>query len=178
MVNHSSPHRRNIRLPEFDYSQPGDYFVTIVTQDRKPMFGKVVDSDVVLSALGSMVAKLWAAIPEHSPNVEMGIFVVMPNHIHGVISITVEARHAVPLPQGGIERFGKPISGSLPTIVRSFKSASTKKFHEFSEHSGERLWQRGYYDHVIRNEKDYQAIYDYILTNPYNWEKDEEFVNL
>jgi len=91
---------------------------------------------------------------------------------------TVGARHAVPLPQGGIERFGKPISGSFPTIVRSFKSATTLKFHEFSEHSGERLWQRGYYDHIIRNERDYQAIYDYILANPYNWEKDEEFVHL
>ena len=174
-TNHSFPYRRIHRLLEFDYSQPGAYFVTIVTQDRKTLFGQIVDGEVVLNALGRMVSDTWIAIPEHFPNVELGESVIMPNHFHGIISITVGARHAVPQQQGTIERFGKPISGSLPTILRSFKSASTKVFHEFSGHSEEHLWQQSYYEYVIRNERDYLAICEYIIANPVNWEKDEEF---
>ncbi len=122
-----------------------------------------------------MATDIWAGIPSHFLNVELGEFVVMPNHFHGIISIKVGARHAVPQEEGAIERFGKPVSGSLPTILRSFKSATTKAFHEFSGHSEERLWQQSYYEHVIRNEREYRAIYDYILANPMNWEQDEEF---
>lgn len=173
--NPSLPHRKNLRIPDFDYSQPGAYYVTIVTQDRKTLFGQIVDGEMVLNDIGRMVEERWVAITEHFPNVELGEFVVMPNHFHGIISITVGARHAVPQQAGGIEKFGKPVSGSLATIIRSFKSATTKAFHEFSGHSEERLWQQSYYEHVIRNERDYQAIYEYIIANPMNWEKDEEF---
>ncbi len=173
--NISSPLRRNHRLPEFDYSQPGAYFVTIVTQYRKTLFGQIVDGEMVLNDIGKMVEEVWVAIPEHFPNVELGEFVVMPNHFHGVITITVGARHAVPQKEVAAEGFGKPVEGSLSTIVRSFKSATTKAFHEYPGHAEESLWQRSFYEHVIRNERDYQAIYEYILANPMNWEKDEEF---
>ncbi len=133
-----------------------------------------------------MVTDIWVAIPAHFPNVELGKFVFMPNHFHGIISImavetqgiNVGARHAVPKKEVVTDGFGKPVSGSLATIIRSFKSATTKAFHEISGHSEERLWQRNYYEHVIRNERDYKAIYEYILANPMNWEKDEEFSNL
>ena len=185
-TNHSIPHRQIHRLPEFDYSQPGAYFVTIVTQDRKTLFGKIVDGEMMLNEVGIMVTALWVAIPQHFPNVESGVFVVMPNHFHGMIFITagetqginVGARHAVPQEEGAIERFGKPVSGSLPTIIRSFKSATTKAFHEIFGHLEERLWQQSYYEHVIRNERDLQAVYEYIVTNPMNWEKDEEYSRL
>lgn len=173
--NPSFPLHRPPRLPEYDYSQPGSYFVTIVTQDRKQLFGQIVDWEMALNKLGRMVTDSWNAIPEHFPNVELGVFVVMPNHIHGIISIKVVARHAVPPQQSPIERFGKPVKGSLPTIIRSFKSATTRKFYESSGHSTDRLGQKNYYEHVIRNERDYQAFYDYILANPINWEMDEEF---
>lgn len=168
-------HRKKIRLPDFDYSQPGIFFVTIVTQDRKPLFGKIVDGNMVLNEVGRMVEDVWLSIPAHFPQVELGEFVVMPNHVHGIISIIVGARHAVPLQRDTMEQFGQPIPGSLPTIIRSFKSAATRRFHQFPYHVEDRLWQRNYYEHVIRNERDYKAIYDYILANTSNWEKDEEF---
>jgi hypothetical protein len=95
--NNSLPHRRNLRLPEFDYSQPGAYFVTIVTQDRKMLFGQIVDGALVLNDIGRMVKEVWIAIPKHFPNVELGEFVIMTKYIHGIISITVGATHASPL---------------------------------------------------------------------------------
>ena len=175
-TNPSFPYRRIHRLPEFDYSQPGAYFVTIVIQYRKTLFGKIVDGEMVLNEVGEMVKEVWVAIPKHFPNVESGVFVVMPNHFHGIITIKVGARHAVPQQESAIERFGKPVSGSLPTIIRSFKSATTRAFREFSGHSEERLWQQSYYEHVIRNERDLKTIYEYIVANPMNWDKDEEFL--
>ena len=185
-TNHSFPHRRIHRLPEFDYSQPGAYFVTIVTQAQKKLFGQIVDGEMVLNDIGKMVSDIWIAIPEHFPNVESGVFVVMPNHFHGIISIkagetqgiNVGARHAVPQNAGATEGFGKPVLCSLPTIIRSFKSATTRAFHVISGHSEEHLWQQSYYEHVIRNERDYRAIFDYIEANPMNWEKDEEYSHL
>ena len=171
----SFPQHHPPRLPEFDYSQPGSYFVTIVTQGRKQLFGQIIDGEMVLNEVGRMVTDILVAIPEHFPNVELNAFVVMPNHIHGIISIKVVARHAVPPQKNSIERFGKPVTGSLPTIIRSFKSATTRMFHENSGLSADRLWQKNYYEHVIWNERGYQAIYEYILANPMNWEKDEEF---
>lgn len=183
---HSFPYRRKHRLAGFDYSQPGSYFVTIVTQDRKLLFGQVVNSEMVLNEIGKTVQAVWIVIPKHFPNVELGEFVIMPNHFHGIITmragetqgLNVGARHAVPRSVGEHEGFGKPVSGSISTIIRSFKSATTKAYHEIPGCSGERLWQTSFYDHVIRNERDYSAIYDYILANPMNWEKDDEFSHL
>lgn len=184
--NHSFPQHRTHRLSEFDYSQPGAYFVTIVTRDRRTLFGQIVEGEIVLSNIGKMVEQVWIAIPDHFPNVECGEFVVMPNHFHGIISIMADiqdkhdvgARHAVPQQDDAFESFSKPVSGSLATIIRSFKSATTKAFHEFPGNSDDSLWQQSYYDHVIRNERELQAIDDYIIANPMNWEKDEEFNNL
>ena len=177
----SSPLRHSIRLPGFDYSQAGAYFVTMVTQNRKLLFGKVMDGEMVVNDLGRAVEKLWLEIQEHFDGVNVDTFVVMPNHLHGIIEIdnegrisSVAARHAVPQHEDNFEMFGKPVRGSIPTIIRSFKSAVTKQYHEMTNTQNARLWQRNYYEHVIRDEKEYQAIYDYILTNPQNWEKDEE----
>ena len=87
--NNSSPHRQSVRLPDFDYSQPGAYFVTIVTQDRKMLFGQIVGGEMELNDIGRMVRAAWIAIPEHYPMVELGEFVIMPNHFHGIIAICV-----------------------------------------------------------------------------------------
>ena len=145
--------------------------MTIVTQDRKPLFGQIVDGEMVLNDVGKMVEEFWIAIPKHFPNVELGAFVIMPNHIHGIISITVDATHASPLP-----RISKgPFPGSIGAIIGSFKSTASKGFREIPNNAEKHPWQRNYYDHVIRNERDYTAIYEYILANPMNWEKDEEF---
>ena len=183
--NHSSPHRKKLRIPNFDYSQPGAYFVTIVTQDRKTLFGQIVDGEMVTNDIGKMVEEVWIAIPNHFPNVELGKFVIMPNHIHGIISITAGATHAVPFigsdnvgatHASPLPRVSKgPVPGSVAAIIGSFKSAASKKYRKSANNPGGNLWQRNYYEHIIRNEQDYQAIYDYILANPMNWEKDEEF---
>jgi putative transposase len=171
----SSPHRRNLRLPEFDYSQPGAYFVTIVTQDRKLLFGDVFNGEIILNEAGRMVTELWLAIPEHFSNVELGEFVVMPNHIHGIITITnLGATHASPLPRMS----NGPKPGSIGAIVGSFKSATSKRFHDLTNRRDLHLWQRNYYEHVIRNERDHQAIYDYIVANPENWEKDDDYAQV
>ena len=143
--NDSSQRRRNLRLAEFDYSQPGAYFVTIVTQDRKRLFGDVLDREMVLNDIGRMVTDFWLAIPNHFSNVELGEFMVMPNHIHGIISITNEktmmtsnvgATHASPLP--GISNGPKP--GSIGAIVGSLKSATSKRIHEITHSRDLHLW--------------------------------------
>jgi len=186
------PHRRNIRLPDYDYSQPGAWFVTVVTHNRKPYFGQIVDGEMVLNEVGIVVKSVFEEIPKHFPNVALGEFVIMPNHLHAIISITGEAKqtnnvvsqqeprcpkvaatHASPLrkkPDG-------PIPGSLGAIIGSFKSAATKRVHQLIDQEGTVLWQLNYYEHIIRAEKDYQAIYDYILANPMNWQKDAENID-
>ncbi len=167
------PHHKASRIPEYDYSQPGAYFVTIMTHDRKPIFGRIINGDMELNGIGKMVKEVWMAIPDHFPNVELGEFVIMLNHVHGIISITVEATHASPLP-----RISKgPMPGSIGAIIGSFKSAATRNFHKIQNSHENSLWQQNYYEHVIRNERDYQAIYEYILANPINWEQGEKFSN-
>ena len=98
----SFPPRRSLRVHEFDYSQPGAYFLTIVTHERKQLFGQIVNGDVVLNEVGKMVEEVWIAIPKHFKNIELGEFVIMPDHIHGIISITVEATHAMPAQDGAV----------------------------------------------------------------------------
>ena len=166
--------RKDIRIPEFDYSQPGAFFVTIVTKDRKTLFGQVNNGKMVLNNVGKLAEEVWLALATHFPNVELGECVIMPNHVHGIISINVEATHASPLP-----RISKgPAPGSIGAIIGSFKSAVTKRVHQISKNTNNNLWQRNYYEHIIRNDRDYQAIYEYIHANPLNWEKDEEYLKL
>jgi len=145
------------------------------------LFGEVVDGEMVLNEVGLIAQQTWAEIPDHFPNVTCDTYVIMPNHIHGIIEIEREdripgvgARHAVPQPEDMFEAFGKPLPGSIPTIIRSFKSEVTKRYHDMTKAHETRLWQRNYYEHVIRGENDHLAAYDYILTNPLNWEQDEE----
>ena len=173
----SPNHRRSIRLSGYDYSQAGAYFVTIVTHDRKCLFGRVKDGEMELNEAGKMVEQVWLEIIRHFDGVNVDTFVVMPNHIHGIIEIIkdnrssgVGATHESPLPTQG----NGPKPGSIGVIVGLFKATVSKKYHEMTNTQNTRLWQRNYYEHVIRDDKDYQVIYDYILTNPLNWERDEE----
>ncbi len=178
-------HRRSIRLKGYDYTQPGAYFVTICTHNREPLFGRVVDGEMVLNAFGEIVWACWGEIPDHFPHVELDAFVVMPNHVHGIIWIVdhpgathaqnvgathaqnVGATHALPLqgPRG-------PVSGSLGAIVGSFKSAVTRRINELRGTPGARVWQRNYYEHIIRNERALNAIRRYIVENPLRWHLD------
>ena len=180
------PHRKTLRLPDFDYSQPGAYFVTIVTRDRKTLFGKIVDGNVVLNNVGSMVEEVIKQIPEHYPGINVEVSVIMPNHVHILFNFfdvlacpcvfqSDEIENGQPR---GVDPTRKQLS--LPEIVHRIKSLTTHRYMTGVRDMGwsrfeSRLWQRSYYEHVIRNERDYKAIYEYIITNPMNWEKDEEF---
>ena len=130
-----------------------------------------------LNEIGQIDQQCWDSIPQHFPNVEIDQFGIMPNHLHGVIMIVepilpsdrVEAQHAAPLP---LTINVKP--GSLGAIVRSFKSASTKRINEILHTPGASIWQPNYYEHVIRNEKELDQIREYILYNPLRWALDNE----
>jgi len=169
--------RRSIRLAGYDYTQAGAYFVTIVSRNRAQLFGEILDDEMHLNDLGLIVHTVWLEIPYHFLNVNVDAFVIMPNHVHGIIIINdhdvVGARHAVPLPN--VERFGKPVPGSIPTIVRSFKSAVTNRINHMRDTPGASVWQRNYYERIIRDEQGHEATLDYICSNPQNWLLDIEF---
>lgn len=193
-----SHHRRSIRLQGYDYTQSGAYFITAVTQDRACLFGQVIDGEMRLNDAGVIARQCWLDIPNHFSNAQLDEFAIMPNHVHGVIVLlesldmtyNVGARHAVPLPNDAMplpndavplprdlskgEKFGNPISGSIPTIVRSYKSAVTKRINERHGTPGAPVWQRGYYEHIIRNHESLNRIREYILNNPLQWALDRE----
>ena len=126
----TSTHRHSLRLPGYDYSQAGAYFVTLCTYNRRPLFGGIHDGEMKLNSVGMMVERTWSEIPRHFPNVELGEFVVMPNHIHGIIEIIspdVEARHAVPLHEGTFEVFWQTRSGFHPDNHSFLQISSIKK---------------------------------------------------
>ncbi|MCS6938245.1 MAG: transposase [Roseiflexus sp.] len=255
-------HRRSIRLPGYDYTQPGAYFVTIVTHCRTHVFGEVVDGDMRLNAWGDIVRDEWFKTAQIRPYVQLrdDEFVVMPNHIHGIIwivgdhmvgarrrraptpdiptradhipeiptradhipDIPTRADHTPDIPTRAdhipeiptradhipeipacadhipeipacadhtpeilacadhipeihtMEQFGKPVPGSIPTILRSFKSAVTKRINKLCSTPGAPIWQRNYYEHIIRHERALNAIRHYITDNPRRWHLDRE----
>lgn len=133
MISFSShPLRQSTRLPGFDYSQPGAYFITICIRKHKSLLGNVSNGVMVLNSVGEIVESCLTEIPAHFPNTELSAYIIMPNHVHGIILINspVAARHAVPEcakeSLANIESFGEPVKSSLPTIIRSFKSAATR----------------------------------------------------
>ena len=178
-------HRRSIRLKNYDYSQEGAYYVTIVTWQREFLFGDVVNQEMMLSLYGEIVQKWWEEIPVHFSNVETGAFVIMPNHVHGVIYILDERRGTVSVPHDNVTQYAlggetPPLRAfdGIPTlgqIVAYFKYQSTKEMNKV-ENTGTvtKFWQRNYYEHIIRNEKDLQNKTDYIEANPLLWDEDDE----
>ncbi len=173
-------HRRSIRLRGYDYTRPGAYFVTICTRKRVCLFGDVVDGEMRLNALGDVVRDEWFRTAELRPYVRLDEreFVVMPNHIHGIIWIVGD--DTVGDDTVGAQRRCAPTRkpnvtpGSLGAIVRSFKSAVTKRINALRGTPGAPLWQRNYYEHIIRNEEALQRIREYIANNPLRWGQDLE----
>jgi len=172
-------HRRSIRLKGYDYSEVGAYFVTIVTQGRVALFGEVVNGEMRLNRYGEIVQKWWDDIPRHFPNVETGAFIVMPNHVHGIIMIGDDRRGTVPVPQedGTTQKGGETPPLQKPTlgqIVAYFKYQSTKEINAIEGGPVTKLWQRNYYEHIIRNQHDLELTWLYIESNPAQWETDDE----
>lgn len=179
-------HRRSLRLPGHNYASPGAYYVTICTHDRSCLFGDVIDREVHLSRWGEIAQGCWAAIPDHAPTVSLDVFVVMPNHVHGIIVIDVttvkshslppiRAQHAAPLPllpPGSPSLRIEVVPGSLGAIVRSYKAAVTRQIKAQDRPDGP-IWQRNYYEHVVRDQSDLDRIHAYIDANPACWQDDQ-----
>ncbi|MBW8010187.1 MAG: transposase [Chloroflexi bacterium] len=165
--------RRSPRLKGYDYSLPGAYFITICVKDRNCRLSTLVGEEVQLTKEGTIVKKVWEDLPEHFENIKLDRFVVMPNHVHGIVWILednephVGARHASPLPRSG------PKPGSLGTIIGSFKSAATKQINQFRNTTGSPFWQRNYYEHILRDDRDLFKHRKYIQENPIKWALDE-----
>ena len=173
------PSRRSVRLPAFDYSRVGMYFVTICAVERRCIFGEIHGNAAELSPIGEIVRTCWIDVPTHFTNVKIETYIVMPNHMHGILTIHSKLPDADVQDKTGkaMESFGRPTPKSIPTIVRSFKSAASKRTRESGLVVGESIWQRGYYEHVLRNTREYVEITNYILQNPARWAYDEENLN-
>jgi putative transposase len=181
-------HRHSIRLKEYDYTQPGAYFITICAYQRMHIFGEVVNGEMVLNETGKIARAEWFKTAELRPYVKLheDEFMVMPNHAHGIIWIVdkagVPCRHipdwagqrAGQRPVPTTESFGKPVRGSIPTIVRAYKSAVTYVVNNTQNMRGAVLWQKNYYEHIIRNDRELNNIGWYIVNNPYNWLLDRD----
>ena len=138
------PNRRSIRLKAFDYAAPGAYFVTIVTHGRAPLFGAVKDGQVRLSRIGAVADRCWREIPNHFPHVELGSFVVMPNHVHILVLPRVP----------------------LATLTRRLKGYTARQANRILGRTGDAFWQTESYDHWVRSEQEWGRIVRYIESNP------------
>jgi REP element-mobilizing transposase RayT len=202
-------HRRSIRLRGYDYTRSGAYYITVCTHDRLPLFGDVVNRVMMPIAMGHIVQRCWDAIPEHMPMVVCDAFVVMPNHVHGIIVITgavagassvdhgsslvggVGAANSRPLrdpgpaddpidppPPDGTDTPHRPpiaimVKNSLGHIMQTFKAAvSRQALRDGLMPRGTPIWQRGYYERIIRDDGEHDRIARYIADNPANWKGD------
>jgi len=168
-------HRRSIRLAGYDYTQPGAYFVTICTHQREWLLGEVVDGKVVLSEFGRIAHDEWWASSRIRREIELDAFVVMPNHIHGIVWIVaddpVEAEAHGRVGAHGRAPLRRPPK-SLGSFIAGYKSVVTKRINQMRGTPGVPVWQRNYWEHIIRTERALQAIRQYIADNPARWSLD------
>ena len=193
-------HRRSIRLKGYDYTQPGAYFVTVVTHGRECLFGEIVDREMRLNEAGRMVEQCWLDIPSHFPHVELDAFVIMPNHVHGILWIVetppitgmagmVGAKNFSPLPSQPSSQSSQPsdissdaaprphgTSKTIGSVVRGFKIGVTKWFRQHT--TIYTVWQRNYYERIIPDERALNAVRRYILANPVKWMQDAEYLEM
>ena len=187
-------HRKSIRLKGYDYSREGLYFITICVHQRQCLFGEIVgvenfqpenfqplQQEMILNKAGTIANECWLEIPTHFPKAVLHEHIVMPNHVHGIIELT----------QDGIanelnrNEFQKMIPRSIGSIVKGFKIGVTKWFRNNAGIVGaenflllppEKIWQRNFHEHIIRDEKSYQRISEYIINNPKNWKQDKFYI--
>ena len=215
-TNSNLPNRQSIRLKNYDYSQEGSYFITLVTQDRIHLFGKIEDGKMILNTVGKILEEEWRNTIELRPNITLGEFIIMPDHMHMIITITAQMEKKED--KEWIHSNPKSPSHTIGAIIRGFKGASTKKINQFLNSTGEsqfaliespidsqfapesqfaliespidsqfapttdsqfaptefyknKIFQRNYYEHIIRNQNDFNRIEQYIIDNPMNWKK-------
>ena len=177
MAKYKNQYRvESARLKEWDYSSPWWYYVTINTKNHVEYFGRVVNSKMRINEVGKVAENCWLEIPNHFANVELDYFVIMPNHVHGIIIINPECRDVAcnvsTEQQNNFMSKISPNKNTLSVIVRSFKSAVSKLVHQKLDNNF--AWQQRYYDRIIRNEKELYHIRKYIELNPMKWELEKE----
>jgi REP element-mobilizing transposase RayT len=190
VFNPTIHHRKSIRLKGYDYAQEGFYFITICCQDRAQLFGEIMNGEMILNECGEIAENCWLEIPNHFPNVELHKYVIMPNHVHGIIEIKFKSNVPSVIPSvASVASVGannhsplRTLQRSLPrspsktigSIVRGFKIGVTKWMRQYTNVYD--VWQRNYYDNIIRNEQSYQRIANYIQNNPKNWKEDKFYI--
>jgi putative transposase len=147
--------------------------VTVCTRDRACLFGHVMNGEMHLNEAGEVTREQWLRTAQMRPNVELDAFMIMPNHLHGIVAIHERCRGTLQRAPTQTERFGQPTSNSIPTIVRLFKSATAKRINQMRGAPGTPVRLRNYYEHVVRNEAELMAIREYIQANPARWDDDE-----
>ena len=168
--NPDKHYRRSLRLQGYDYSQDGAYFVTICTHNRECLFGDIADGEMVFNDYGKIVKEEWLKSSEIRREISLDEHIVMPNHFHGIVIIR---RGDWPVAPTTITTNG-PKSGSIGSFVVGFKSAITRRINDRRKTPGVPVWQRNYYEHVIRDDDDLNRIREYIKGNPVQWAEDEE----
>jgi REP-associated tyrosine transposase len=179
--------RQSIRLRGYDYSQSGAYFVTICTQDLQCLFGEMVNSKMVLNNAGQMVELIWSELPERFPHVKLDEFVIMPNHFHGIMVFCRGESCIRPKTDEQLKgeykiRLYGTLPGTLGRIMQAFKSITTHKYiagvkqKQWPPFPG-KLWQRNYYERIVRDENELNDIRKYIMDNPRKWDLDRENPN-
>lgn len=179
--------RKSIRLKNYNYAANGYYFVTICTHKKQCFFGNVVNSEMQLSTVGKIAQQYWSEIPQHSKHTYVDEFIIMPNHVHGIIIIDNPKNPCrdvpwnIPAIDDGecdlSETMSQlsPKSGTLSVIVRSYKSSVTR----WCRQNGDDIfqWQSRFYENIIRNEKSLNNIRRYIINNPAKWTEDRNYIN-
>jgi putative transposase len=183
--------RRSIRLKNYDYTQQGAYFVTICANDQKCIFGNIKNDKMVLNDAGEMVQRVWNEISRFYNGIDIDHFQIMPNHVHGIIMIVGAGPRACPDNKKSVT--GQPHNykgqpqGVAPTlslsdIIHRFKTMTTKQYCDGVKNNNwplfnARLWQRNYYEHIIRDEHELNHIREYIINNPATWDTDENNIS-
>ena len=168
------PQWKNIRLKGCDYSTPDAYLVTVCTNEHKCIFGRIEKRQVVLNEIGNLVKECWQKIPEQFPNLQLNEFIVMPDHLHGIIIIRDKAREAC------LDPAREPAGSrkkTLGAVVGCFKSLVTRRVRRSGFFRGKAIWQRGYYEHVVTNKADLENIRDYIANNPARWSFEKKYIS-
>lgn len=164
-------HRHSIRLRNHAYTATGIYFVTICTFGREPLFGTIVDGAVIQSGYGAIVAQEWQRIADVRPSVRLDAFMIMPDHIHGLLMLEHSTPNNTSATLPAPRRFGQSIVGSLQAILGQFKSVVTKRVNSLRQTPGAPVWQRNYYERIIRDEEALQRVRRYIQNNPTRWDQ-------
>ena len=167
-------HRRTIRLKEYDYSQNGLYYVTICTKDRDCLFGEIADGKMNVNVYGEILESVWNGLPLHYPNVVLHEHIVMPDHFHAIIQIDNDRNVGVGFKPAPTNAEHQPTKHGLSEIVRALKTFSSRKINELRQTQGVSVWQRNYYEHIIRDGIEYVQIANYIMENPLRWEENNE----